>query len=183
MPCYPGHGIAAGLSYCRGRKMVMERHASFDRGHRGSRQSWQLRFSSRFAMFPSWEISRTRSASIPGPIRYLSVTWKTLRCRHLPIFDCLWRWLLRRCWWVSLGTLWARSVIARCWLRRLMMVLFFQAARLAMVAFDPFLSSRQLAEVLNREPEGTLDRRPSLLLVFVGVLLYEPAGVALKRSI
>jgi 4-amino-4-deoxy-L-arabinose transferase-like glycosyltransferase len=38
----------------------------------------------------------------------------------------------------------------------LMMVLVFQAARIAMVAFDPFLSSRQFAEVLNREPDGTL---------------------------
>ena len=37
-----------------------------------------------------------------------------------------------------------------------MMVLFYQAARLAMVAFDPFLSSRPLAEVLLRAPEGTL---------------------------
>jgi Dolichyl-phosphate-mannose-protein mannosyltransferase len=38
----------------------------------------------------------------------------------------------------------------------LMMVLFFQAARLAMVAFDPFLSSRPLAEALLRAPEGAL---------------------------
>jgi 4-amino-4-deoxy-L-arabinose transferase-like glycosyltransferase len=38
----------------------------------------------------------------------------------------------------------------------LMMVLFFQAARLAMVAFDPFLSSRHLAEALLRAPDGAL---------------------------
>ncbi len=38
----------------------------------------------------------------------------------------------------------------------LMMVLFFQAARLAMVAFDPYLSSRPLAEALERSPEGIL---------------------------
>jgi hypothetical protein len=37
-----------------------------------------------------------------------------------------------------------------------MMVLFFQAARLAMVAFDPFLSSRALAQTLERSPEGGL---------------------------
>jgi len=37
-----------------------------------------------------------------------------------------------------------------------MMVLFFQAARLAMVAFDPYLSSRPLAEALERSPSGTL---------------------------
>ncbi len=38
----------------------------------------------------------------------------------------------------------------------LMMVLFFQAARLAMVTFDPYLSSRPLAEALDHVPEGTL---------------------------
>jgi hypothetical protein len=38
----------------------------------------------------------------------------------------------------------------------LMMVLFFHAARLAMVAFDPYLSSRPLAEALEHSPEGTL---------------------------
>lgn len=36
------------------------------------------------------------------------------------------------------------------------MILFFQAARLAMVRFDPYLSSRPLAEALSRSPEGTL---------------------------
>lgn len=38
----------------------------------------------------------------------------------------------------------------------LMMVLFFHAARLAMVVFDPYLSSRPLAEALVRAPEGEL---------------------------
>ena len=37
-----------------------------------------------------------------------------------------------------------------------MMVLFFHAARLAMVAFDPFLSSRPLAEKLLKSPDGKL---------------------------
>ena len=35
-----------------------------------------------------------------------------------------------------------------------MMVLFFHAARLALVAFDPYLSSRPLAEALLRQPPG-----------------------------
>jgi 4-amino-4-deoxy-L-arabinose transferase-like glycosyltransferase len=38
----------------------------------------------------------------------------------------------------------------------LMMILFLHAARLAMVAFDPYLSSRPLAEALLRAPQGTL---------------------------
>jgi len=37
-----------------------------------------------------------------------------------------------------------------------MMVLFFHAARLALVVFDPYLSSRPLAEALLKAPQGTL---------------------------
>jgi hypothetical protein len=42
------------------------------------------------------------------------------------------------------------------WALALMMVFFFQAARLALVVFDPYLSSRPLAEALNRAPMGEL---------------------------
>ena len=45
-----------------------------------------------------------------------------------------------------------RAVLAAA----LMMVLFFHAARLAMVAFDPYMSSRPLAEALEKAPKGTL---------------------------
>jgi len=38
----------------------------------------------------------------------------------------------------------------------LMMIIFFHAARLAMVAFDPYLSSRPLADALLRAPAGQL---------------------------
>jgi len=38
----------------------------------------------------------------------------------------------------------------------LMAILFFQAARIAMAAFDPFLASRPLAEALLRSPSGKL---------------------------
>lgn len=38
----------------------------------------------------------------------------------------------------------------------LMMVLFFHAARIAMVAFDPYLSSRPLARAFMQAPEGKL---------------------------
>ncbi len=37
-----------------------------------------------------------------------------------------------------------------------MMVVFFHAARMALVTFDPFLSSRPLAEALLKQPPGTL---------------------------
>src|SRR6266704_1274453 len=49
--------------------------------------------------------------------------------------------------WVDL-----RSFLAAA----LMMVLFYHAARLALVVFDPFLSSRQLADVLLKSPDGKL---------------------------
>lgn len=38
----------------------------------------------------------------------------------------------------------------------LMMVVFFHAARLALVVFDPYLGSRPLAEALNRLPKGQI---------------------------
>jgi hypothetical protein len=38
----------------------------------------------------------------------------------------------------------------------LMSIVFFQAARIAMAAFDPYLSSRPLAEALQRAPAGKL---------------------------
>ena len=52
-----------------------------------------------------------------------------------------------------------------------MMVLFFHAARLALVVFDPYLSSRPLAEALLQAPPpasgGDLRRhRPALLAAF-----------------
>ena len=37
-----------------------------------------------------------------------------------------------------------------------MMVLFFHAARLALIVFDPYLSSRPLADALLRSPQGGL---------------------------
>jgi hypothetical protein len=42
------------------------------------------------------------------------------------------------------------------WALALMMALFFQAARAALVVFDPYLSSRPLAEALNQAPQGDL---------------------------
>jgi len=45
-----------------------------------------------------------------------------------------------------------RAIIATA----VMMVLFFQAARLALVAFDPYMSSRLLAQALESSPAGIL---------------------------
>jgi hypothetical protein len=55
----------------------------------------------------------------------------------------------------AIGNLWwkgQRAFLATAF----MMVVFFHAARLAMVAFDPFLSTRPLANVILRSPPGKL---------------------------
>jgi hypothetical protein len=53
---------------------------------------------------------------------------------------------------IGAATAWRRSIAGAA----VMMVLFVHAARMALVVFDPYLSSRPLAEALNREPRGTL---------------------------
>jgi hypothetical protein len=53
----------------------------------------------------------------------------------------------------AIGNLWwkgQRAFLASA----VMMVVFFHAARLAMVAFDPFLSTKPLADVILRSPPG-----------------------------
>ncbi len=52
----------------------------------------------------------------------------------------------------AVGTLRKRAFFAIA----VMMVVFFQAARLAMVTFDPFLSSRPLARAILQGPPGTV---------------------------
>src|ERR1700761_6238631 len=55
----------------------------------------------------------------------------------------------------AVGTL--RAASQRAFLAvAVMMVVFFQAARLAMVSFDPFLSSRPLAQAILNGPPGTI---------------------------
>lgn len=55
----------------------------------------------------------------------------------------------------ALGTLFStgrRAFLAAA----LMMIVFFQAARVAMISFDPLLSSHYLAEAFLRSPDGTI---------------------------
>jgi hypothetical protein len=55
----------------------------------------------------------------------------------------------------AIGSLSAKRQRAYMWLA-VMMALFAHAARLALVEFDPYLSSRPLAEALKKAPRGTL---------------------------
>ena len=61
-----------------------------------------------------------------------------------------------------------------------MMILFFQAARVALIAFDPFMSSEPLAEAINKSPQGTLIDRSSLLHLLFHFLLYESHGISFE---
>ena len=55
----------------------------------------------------------------------------------------------------AIGT--ARAIGQRAFLAAaIMAVLFFQAARMALVVFDPYLSSRPLADALLKAPDGKL---------------------------
>jgi 4-amino-4-deoxy-L-arabinose transferase-like glycosyltransferase len=55
----------------------------------------------------------------------------------------------------ALGNFWGPR-LRNALLSAAMMVLFFHAARLALVVFDPFLSSRPLAEAIRKAPPGDL---------------------------
>ena len=55
----------------------------------------------------------------------------------------------------AFGNLWSKGVRAAV-LTAVMMILFFHAARFALVVFDPFLSSRPLAEAYRAAPAGQL---------------------------
>ncbi len=57
-----------------------------------------------------------------------------------------------------IGTIgaWRFRGVRRTLVLALMMVVFFHAARVALIAFDPYLSSRPLAEALKQAPPGRL---------------------------
>ena len=57
---------------------------------------------------------------------------------------------------VGTVALWSSQRTRRYLGAAVMLVIFFQAARLAMVAFDPYLSSYAVADALNRLPKGQL---------------------------
>ena len=64
----------------------------------------------------------------------------------------------------------------------IMAVLFFQAARMALVVFDPYMSSRPLAEALQAVAAREAHRRSSLLHVFLDLFLYQPRCPAVERA-
>ena len=78
------------------------------------------------------------------------LTTKSFACLRLPLGLAA-----AACVIGAVGTL--RTKSRRVYLMvALAMVVFFHAARVAMVAFDPFLSSKPLVDVLGRSPRGEL---------------------------
>ena len=61
------------------------------------------------------------------------------------------------------------------------MVLFFQAARIALVRFDSYLGSYPLAQSLEQSPPGQLIEARFLLRFFICFLLYRSHGTAAQR--
>ena len=73
----------------------------------------------------------------------------------------------------ALGTF--RAAAERAFLAAaLMMIIFFHAARLAMVTFDPYLSSRPLATATASGSRRDINHTGFLLPIFVGVFLCGP---------
>ena len=65
----------------------------------------------------------------------------------------------------------------------LMMVLFFHAARLAMVTFDPFLSSRPLADAILKSPPGKLIMGDQYYTYLLHHFLHQPERLAPERAL
>ena len=71
--------------------------------------------------------------------------------------------------WTARASTFRSSVAIAC-----MMILFFQAARLALVVFDPYLSSRPLASALLAAPDGKLILNGQYYTFFFRRFLYRP---------
>jgi len=154
MPCYPA------LALLLGSAMATE-DAWVRRGNRALAAIAACAAIAAFAIY--WNV---RNLPAPGDISSAlsrNPSAYTLSLGHmldltLPSFAYLRIPLLIAAFALLLGALGNfRATGSRAFLASaLMMVFFLQAARLAMVTFDPYLSSQPLAVVLLKSPEGTL---------------------------
>lgn len=154
MPCYPALALLIGSAMEEGGEWVK----------RGTRVLSAILACAAVACFALW--FAVRDLPTPGDIsRALSQNpgAYTLSLGHMgdltiPSFAYLRAPLLLAgiaCFIGAMGTL--RGIGQRAFLAAaLMTVLFFQAARMALVVFDPYMSSRPLAEALLRAPKGRL---------------------------
>jgi len=154
MPCYPALALLLGLALAAGGDWIR-------RGTRVLCLIAALAAATTFVIFVA-----VRNLPAPGDIsqalghhpgayklslgHMMDLTFDSFAYLRLPLVLASMAFLLG-----AVGTfrwLGQRAFLAAA----LMMVLFFHAARLAMVVFDPFLSSRPLAEVLLKCPDGKL---------------------------
>jgi hypothetical protein len=154
MPCYPALALLAGSAMAAGGAWVT----------RGTRALSAVMFCAGIATATLWFLVRNDAA--PGDISQAlshNPGAYTLSLGHmgdltLASFAYLRPPLLLAtvAFFVgAIGTV--RSTGQRAFLAAAVsLVLFFQAARMALVVFDPFLSSRPLADALLRAPEGRL---------------------------
>ena len=154
MPCYPALALLLGSAMAAGGNRI----------HRGTRVLCGMLAISAGAVVTlfvlSWNYPTTGDISAalssnPGAYKLSlghmeDLTIASFAYLRLPLLVAALAFLLG-----AAGTFRARGQRAFLGIA-LMAIVFFQAARIAMVRFDPYLSSRPLAEALNRAPAGKL---------------------------
>ena len=155
MPCYPALALLLGSAMAAGGRLDPLRHA---------RACGDIRSSPRLTVltlyFLVWNLPTPGDISAalsshPGAYKLSlghmeDLTIASFAYLRLPLLLAALAFLVG-----AAGTF--RALGQRAFLATaLMAVLFFQAARIAMAAFDPYLSSRPLAEALLRAPAGKL---------------------------
>jgi len=154
MPCYPALALLLGSAMAAGGKWI-------DRATRvlgataalAALAAIAIAFAVRNLPTPgdiSSALSHHPSAYTLSLGHMLDLTFDSFAYLRLPLYLAAAAFLLG-----AVGNLrW--SGMRAFWASGLMMVLFFHAARLALVAFDPYLSSRPLAEAFRSAPPGKL---------------------------
>jgi 4-amino-4-deoxy-L-arabinose transferase-like glycosyltransferase len=148
MPCYPAFALLIGAAIAEGGAWV----------RRGARAIGAISAAAAAVLIGLWWLSRDLPA--PGDIsRALTLNPEayTLSLGHLKDLTLGAFAYLRAPLLVAAAALVAGAIgSSRRWLPAavVMMILFTHAARMALVVFDPYLSSRALAEALARAPEG-----------------------------
>jgi hypothetical protein len=154
MPCYPALALLTGSAMAAGGSWI----------RRGTRVLSVILLAAALATGSLWFL--TRNIPAPGDISQAlsshpnaytlslghieDLTLKSFAYLRAPLAVATVAFLLG-----AIGT--ARAIGGKAFVAAAVMaVLFFQAARMALVVFDPFMSSRPLADALARSPEGKL---------------------------
>jgi dolichyl-phosphate-mannose-protein mannosyltransferase len=120
-------------------------------------------------------LSRNPSAYKLSMGHMLDLTLASFAYLRMPLVLAGAAFLLGAIWTIRSNTFRASVAIA-C-----MMILFFHAARLALVVFDPYLSSRPLADALLAAPDGKLILN-SQYYTFSSVVFYTDRNVLLLNG-